>query len=107
MARIGQGNAQGRVPGTGEMIRDFYLTVTPIASQTQVFNYVKARCSTGGWASPTWHSFSTYFGRLKRLNLVVEVNADATRDWREPHSYKLNPDLAGSEMWLNPRARRF
>ena len=56
----------------------------------------------GGWASPTWHSFSNYFGRLKKLKLVVEVDPDPERDWREPHTYRLNSELAGSEMWMNP-----
>jgi hypothetical protein len=103
MARMGQGNAKGRATGTGEMIRDYFLTVSPEASQTQVFNYVKSRCSTAGWSYPAWHSFSNYFGRLKKLKLVIEVDPDPERDWREPHTYRINPDMTMSDMWLNPQ----
>jgi hypothetical protein len=84
------------------MIREFYLTQSPTASQTQVFAYVRERCEAGGWASPTWHSFSNFFGRLKRLKLVIEVDPNPERDWREPRTFRLNGELASSEMWLNP-----
>jgi hypothetical protein len=84
------------------MIRDYFTFVSPVASQTQIFNYVKTRCSTDNWAAPTWHSFSNYFGKLKKLKLVVEVDPDPERDWREPRAYRIAPGMSMSEMWLNP-----
>ena len=104
-ARAGQGNAKGRAIGTGEMVRDYFLTVKSIAFQMEIHRYVKARCDAGGWSCPSVHDFANYFGRLKRLKLVVLTNPPQEGDdWREKRYFKMNPDLAGSDMWLNPTA---
>lgn len=103
-SRTGPDGVKRLAPGTAEMIRDYFMSVSPTASQTQVFAYVRTQCSTGGWTAPSWHSFSNFFGRLKRLKLVIEVDRDPERDWREPHSYRLNGELAASDMWRNPTA---
>jgi hypothetical protein len=103
MARAGQGNAKGRVPGTGEMVRDYFLTVKSEAFQMEIFRYVKSRCDMGGWSCPSVYAFANYFGRLKKLKLVIPLNPPKEGDDRwEKRYFRINMDLAGSEMWLNP-----
>ena len=86
------------------MVRDYFLTVKPLAFQMEVFRYVKTRCDTEGYSCPTWHSFSKYMGELKTLKLLIAINPPQEGDAPfEKRYFKLNPDLASSDMWLSPR----
>lgn len=103
-----------RAKGTGEMIRD-YLAVHGADYVMNIWRAVCAEAEAEGYHTPTYESFRKYFNDLKKLNLVLGIDATvrssafgAPLAKLIPDSiydrmfYSLNPALRNSAMWANP-----